>query len=105
MTDLEFKKACRLAFDTSVDLRIYFNDALMGFGLPDFKPVLLHLEEVAECIRWQCLCLDGSIDQKNLAECRLCFVTLKRVQIVNSPEGDRLLAAALARNLGVKRRE
>jgi hypothetical protein len=39
-----------------------------GFGLPDFKPITCTVEALAMLIRWQCFCLDGSIDAEALAE-------------------------------------
>ena len=39
-----------------------------GFGLPDFKPVTCTVEALAMLIRWQCFCLNGSIDSEALQE-------------------------------------
>jgi len=39
-----------------------------GFGLPDFKPVTCTVEALAMLIRWQCFCLDGSVDAEALQE-------------------------------------
>jgi hypothetical protein len=41
-----------------------------GFGLHDFQPVTVRLEDVAELIRWQAKCLDGTWDMEALDEVR-----------------------------------
>ncbi|MFA7219020.1 MAG: hypothetical protein WC119_00645 [Synergistaceae bacterium] len=39
-----------------------------GFGLKDFEPVYVTLNQIARLIRWQCICLDGSIDNDNFQD-------------------------------------
>ena len=39
-----------------------------GLGLPDFRPVTCTVEALAMLIRWQCFCLDGSVDGEALQE-------------------------------------
>ena len=39
-----------------------------GFALPTFRPVTCTVEALAMLIRWQCICLDGSIDGEALQE-------------------------------------
>jgi len=39
-----------------------------GFGLNDFKPIVVRLEDVADLIRWQCSQLDGGFNLDNLHE-------------------------------------
>lgn len=37
-----------------------------GFGLPDFKPVVCSVRQVARLIRWQCLQFNGKFDWAEL---------------------------------------
>ena len=39
-----------------------------GFGLENFKPVVVTLRQLAALIRWQCFCFNGDIDSDNLNE-------------------------------------
>jgi hypothetical protein len=57
-----------IARDTSIDLSQENMDVLIGFGLDDFKTVSVPLRVVARCMRWQCLCLDGSWDYKQFKD-------------------------------------
>jgi len=75
----EFKAACKLAFNPSVDLTGENDDSFWGFGLPGFKPIMASLRQVAKTIRYQCLQFDGGIDQDNLQECRTAFRRLVTV--------------------------
>jgi|GEM_PF-1622239 len=79
MNKAEFQEAYRIACSDQ-DLSDHDIDLLNGFGLPDFKPVCVTIEAVARTIRWQCFCLDGSIDQEALNECQTHF--RRRVTVV-----------------------
>jgi hypothetical protein len=37
-----------------------------GYGLPDFKPVVCTLDQLAALIRWECSFLTGGMDQNAL---------------------------------------
>jgi len=39
-----------------------------GYGLPDFKPVHITLNNLAALVRWQCVQLNGSLDSTALNE-------------------------------------
>jgi len=69
----EFKAACKLAFDKTVDLSGENDDSFWGFGLRGFKPIMATIRQAAKTIRYQCWQLDGGIDQDNLQECRIAF--------------------------------
>ena len=43
-----------------------------GFGLYGFQPIVCTLEQLAALIRWQCFCMNGSIDSHNLNEIMTC---------------------------------
>lgn len=68
MNPLELKLARALAEDTAQDLSDADMDILFGFGLPGFQPVTVSLRSIARCMRWQCLCWDGSWDEHQYNE-------------------------------------
>ena len=72
MTRNEFSRACKLAFSNE-NLENYDISILNGFGLKNFKRVEILLGVAARCIRWQCLCFNGNIDNESLEECRIAF--------------------------------
>lgn len=39
-----------------------------GYGLPDFRPVTCTVEALAMLLRWECVCLDGSVDAEALQQ-------------------------------------
>ena len=51
-----------------------------GFGLEGFQPVTCTLDQLAALIRWQCFCLNGSIDGDNLNE--IATVGRKKFSVV-----------------------
>ena len=55
------------------DLSEFDDDILFGFGLPDFKPVIVVIEVAAKTLRWQCVTLAGGIDNEELESCRQLF--------------------------------
>jgi hypothetical protein len=73
MIAAEFKAACKLAFDKTIDLTGENDDSFWGFGLPGFKPIMATIRQAAKAIRYQCWQLDGGIDNENLQECRSAF--------------------------------
>ena len=72
MTKNEFKAAVEIA-TTDRDLSGIDTTPLHGYGLRSFNPVGVTLEAVAALVRWQCFCLDGSIDAEGLAEMHRIF--------------------------------
>lgn len=82
MTSIEFKKATKLAFSEGFSWLEHDMSILDGCGLPDFSPVAATINTIAAFIKYQCGCLDGSIDQEELNNCRYIFCKLRRVQMV-----------------------
>ena len=70
MTKNEFKAAVKLA--KSGPIQGANMDILTGFALPDFQPVAVSLETVAEVLRWQCLTFAGHWDDAAMDEV-YCF--------------------------------
>lgn len=68
MTLNEFKAAFALAKDTSLDFSGVDNSNMLGYGLPDFKPVHVTLEAVAKEIRWNAYQFDGTWNADALEE-------------------------------------
>ena len=56
-----------------------------GYALPGFKPVTCTIEALAMLIRWQCVCLDGSIDATELNE--LAHIARHRFTVLESERG------------------
>ena len=67
MKTSDLDKALALA-RSDVPLNIEDLSIFDGFGLPDFKPVTCTVEALAMLVRWQCFCLNGSIDAEALQE-------------------------------------
>ena len=65
MTKQELKTAFEVA---NSEKELQQTDLLIfdGFGLPEFEKVNVTIEAVAKLIRWQCIRLDGSVDQEEL---------------------------------------
>lgn len=55
MNAAEYKAAFAIADDTSIDLSGEDISIFDGYGLPDFKPVVATLRQVARLMRWQAL--------------------------------------------------
>ena len=74
MTLDQYRKAFALASDRDVDLSREWNNLgwADGFGLPDFRPVVVTTRQVAALMRWQGSCLNGDWDSANLTEIREC---------------------------------
>ena len=81
MTNKQFQRAYAIAMG-GADLSNADIDSLCGFGLRSFQPVCVFIEDVAACIRWQCLQFNGGIDNEALNECRHFFVAENRVSVV-----------------------
>jgi hypothetical protein len=62
----EFAEACRMA--KAHEYKQGDGDVLIGCGLPEFKPVACTLAAAAEHIAWQCINLDGTINNEALDE-------------------------------------
>lgn len=43
-------------------------DCLSGCALADFQPIRVPLRAIAAMMRWQCLCFNGRMDYRELAE-------------------------------------
>ena len=71
MKTSDLDKALKLA-RSDVPLNIEDLSIFDGFGLPDFKPITCTVEALAMLIRWQCFCLNGSIDAEALQEVATC---------------------------------
>jgi len=57
--------ACYLNVDTA---------PLHGCGLPDFeKGKMIRKEVLVQFLRWQCLMMNGNIDEEELCECLAIF--------------------------------
>ncbi len=68
MTKQELGCAFEIA-KSSADL-INENEPFNGFALPEFRPLLCTVREVARLIRWQCQRFNGTWDMEALAEIR-----------------------------------
>jgi hypothetical protein len=69
MTKQEFSQAFQIAkSNEKIDPGQEPIDLFDGFGFKDFAPVYVTLKQVARLIRWQAICMDGSIDSENLQE-------------------------------------
>lgn len=79
MTKAELSAALKLAL-TKENLSNENIDHFDGFGLRDFQPTTCTIKQLARLIRWQCFCLDGSIDQNNLNE--IAFHGKKRFVVI-----------------------
>lgn len=55
MTAAEFKNAFAIADNTSLDLSGEDISIFDGYGLPEFKPVVATLRQVARLMRWQAM--------------------------------------------------
>jgi hypothetical protein len=69
MTKTEFSKAFEIA-RSDMDLSGVEIESFNGFGLYGFQPIATTLQAVARLIRWQCYCLNGSIDSEALNDIR-----------------------------------
>jgi hypothetical protein len=67
MTKHEFNQAIALAKDIDVILSGDI-DQFLGFGLPDFTPICVTVQQVARLIRWQAGRFDGTWDTEAITE-------------------------------------
>jgi len=67
VTKAEWAKAYDMA-KSDVDLSQFEIDLFYGYGLPDFKPVIVPIQCFARLIRWQCQYLNGNWDCEALNE-------------------------------------
>jgi hypothetical protein len=68
MTKNEFADAFKIAKDFSIDLTNVDSSHMFGYGLPDFAPVHVTLEQVAKEIRWHALQFNGEWNGEALNE-------------------------------------
>jgi hypothetical protein len=68
MNKQEIQLAAAMAKDYDIDLSRVDDGVLFGFGCPDFKPVMVSIETVAKCMRWQCSQFNGGWDEKQFNE-------------------------------------
>lgn len=73
MTRQEFQRCFEVAQANDFNRDAVDADVLMGYGLPDFEPVAVTVETVADCMRWQALQFDGNWDQAELSEMQRLF--------------------------------
>jgi len=67
MNKAQFSAALKIA-TSDKDLSSVDNSHIIGYGLPDFKPVVITLDMVAKEIRHNSFTFAGTIDPKGLAE-------------------------------------
>ena len=67
MKTADLDKALALA-RSGVSLNLADLSLFDGFALPGFQHVTCTVEALAMLVRWQCVCLDGSIDGEALQE-------------------------------------
>ena len=65
MTKEQFSRAYNIAV-SKTDLSGVNDEPLYGCGLAEFEPVTTTVEAVAKLLRWQIVCLNGSIDTVEL---------------------------------------
>ena len=81
MTKQQFSQAYQIArSNEKIDPGQEPIDVFWGFALKDFVPVYVTLKQVARLIRWQAICMDGSIDSDNLQE--IAFFGKKKFLII-----------------------
>jgi len=89
MTKDEFNTVFAIATSTQ-DLSGYDDSPLYEFGLREFQPVTVELQAAAKCLRWQCICFDGSVDVFGLNECARFFQRRVDVIVTVSATADRV---------------
>jgi hypothetical protein len=88
MTKQQFQMVLALAQDTEVSLRDADVQYLIGYALPDFKPVVSTLRPLAAMLRWQAQCLNGSWDETAIQECYEFWVRRRRVELLDVEAGQ-----------------
>ena len=84
MNTADFQRAFKIAeqkSETGEDFNHGALDLFLGCGLPDFQRVFCTVEAVAELIRYQAKCLDGSWDHKELNS--LADIARRKFIVVN----------------------
>jgi hypothetical protein len=78
----EFAMALAIA-KSNTDLSQIDDSPLFGYGLSDFQPVVVSLEQVAKTIRWQAEYIFGGWDEMEIQNLRRAFVyPMRRVEII-----------------------
>lgn len=80
----EFKRAFQVAQQRKADQVDFDHESIAlfhGYGLSDYKPVACTIEAVADLIRYQASCLDGSWDAKELNT--LAHIARRKFTIIN----------------------
>jgi hypothetical protein len=72
MTKTEFAQAFAIAKDSSRDLSNVDTGHMFGYGMYDFVPVHVTLEQVAKEIRWHALQFNGEWNGQALNEVAKC---------------------------------
>ena len=90
MSKAEFSRAqsClqRMRDNDTLDLMTFMQTIKFdGFGLPDFEPVQCTIEEVAQLIGYQCIQLNGALDQDAL---RVIWEARRKFHIVGVGSDD-----------------
>ena len=74
MTREEFSAALTMA-RSGKDLSAFDDEILHGCGLPGFERVSVIIEVAALMLRWQCVCLNGGLDNDEVENMRNIFRT------------------------------
>jgi hypothetical protein len=73
MTSAQLSAAVARAQDQNIryisDEGVHLQDTSIfdGYGLPDFKPVICTIDQLAALIRWECTFINGGMDGTQLA--------------------------------------
>ena len=80
MNAQQSKQAFQIA-NSNADLTNVDNDILIGYGLPNFQPVSVTLQQVAKEMRWHARQLNGEWDSEALNQ--VISLGRKRFNILN----------------------
>lgn len=71
MTAEQFRHAVIIAkADVQIDSKAHSLEPFDGYGLPDFEPITVTIEQVARCILYQCAYMFGGWDEEELENVR-----------------------------------
>ena len=79
MTVGQISEAMKIA-KSGADLSAVDDSVLFGCGTANFVPVIVDMRCVAKFLRWQCICLNGEVDNAELAN--LGWVLKNRIRVV-----------------------
>lgn len=81
MNKKELSQAFQIAkSDVELDHNNASIDPFDGFGLEGFETVYVTLNQIARLIRYQCFCMDGSIDNEAFQE--IAYFGKKRFMVI-----------------------